>query len=346
MSQHQQAIGLERRVHQRFEDVRASLVGLGGYNIGIVLNISEGGMAILSTEDLDLYSLRNLRFQAPEFEHWMEITLEIAWISDSRKQAGIRFKGLSEAARIQLRAGIAIATVRARQAGQAKQAAITTERREEVTDSLPAWLADTATEGRQDVIDPIPRSSAAPATTDSAPASVAAPATPDSVTVVASESENIPNKVNSLAEKFGEHESSLRSDVREVATHSPLPEARPMIETKEKTISSKESKQDAPAQPLNSADTKPQKIPAAVAFDARPSPLPLQMSAVAKMPSRNVFTNSAIKQPSGALEGISARADISYGKWAVVGAIAIVASLLAFLVGWLLGDPSAVKLGH
>src|SRR3984957_11852102 len=135
MSLHQQRIGADRRVHQRFEDLRESLVELGGNNNGIVLNISEGGMAILSAEDLDVNSLRNLRFQAPEFEHWMEIAAEIAWISDSKKQAGIRFKGLSETARTQLRAGISIATVRTRRANQAKQPATTAELPPEVTDS-------------------------------------------------------------------------------------------------------------------------------------------------------------------------------------------------------------------
>ena len=84
MSEFQQSTGSDRRVHQRLEDGRASLVELGGDNCGIVLNISEGGMAILSAEDLNGGNgLRNLRFQAPEFEHWIETEAEIAWISDS-----------------------------------------------------------------------------------------------------------------------------------------------------------------------------------------------------------------------------------------------------------------------
>src|ERR1700719_1451862 len=95
MSQHQQGIGADRRVHYRFEDPRASLEELGGNNNGTVRNISEGAMAIPSTEELDLNPLHNLRFQAPEFEHWMEIPAEIAWISDCRSHAGKGFKGLS-----------------------------------------------------------------------------------------------------------------------------------------------------------------------------------------------------------------------------------------------------------
>src|SRR6202035_5275300 len=179
MSQHQQGIGADRRVHQRFEDPRASLVELGGNNNGIVLNISEGGMAILSTEELDLNTLHNLRFQAPEFEHWMDINAEIAWISDSRKQAGIRFKDLSETSRTQLRAGISIAKTRARRANQAKDAGAVTEGWQEVTDAKQE-----ATEAKQKAIDAIQ------AITTSVPAS-SAPA--DSSTSVASESATGPS---------------------------------------------------------------------------------------------------------------------------------------------------------
>jgi PilZ domain len=312
MLQYQQRIGSDRRVHQRLEDVRASLVELGGNNSGIVLNISEGGMAILSAEDLDGHALRNLRFQAPEFEHWIETAGEIAWLSDSRKHAGIRFKGLSETARTQLRAGISIATTRVKWAEQANQAGATAERQEHVTDS---------------------------------PASFA---TADSATRVASESKHVSDQVNtnSLAEEIDEDEGLLHSDARDAALDSRSPAARREIETKEKAILSAESINDGRTQLLDSSDTKPQKTSALVALDARSSPLTLQKSAVAEMPSRNLLPNSGVRQPSDAHEGILNRADISYGKWVALGAIAILASLLAFLVGWLLGDPSRIKLGH
>src|ERR1700719_3272833 len=186
MSQHQQGIGADRRVHQRFEDLRASLVELDGNNNGIVLNISEGGMAILSTEELDLNAVHNLRFQAPEFEHWMEIRAEIAWISDSRTQAGIRFKGLTETARTQLRAGISIATVRTRRANQANKARSTAELPPEVTDS------------------------------DFVPASVVA-TDPDSVASVASESEQHANEAiaDSLIGKPEQDQASPHSEASE-----------------------------------------------------------------------------------------------------------------------------------
>lgn len=327
MSQHQQGIEPDRRVHQRFEDLRASLVGLGESNSGIVLNISEGGMAILSTEDLDLNSLRNLRFQAPEFEHWMEINAEIAWISDSRKQAGIRFKGLSDTARTQLRAGISIATVRAKRAAQAKQTGATTEARHEVQEV-------------QEV-------------TDSIPASFAAPAITESATPVTSESEHLPTEVNANSpvqepvQETKEHEASLPSAVTEAAPDSRLPQAQQESKTEEKEILPEESKQDERTPPpLNSADTKPQKTSTFVRSIARSSPLTLQKSALAEMPSRSLLPDRGVKHSSDAYKAITNRTDISYRKWVAVGAVAILASLLAFLAGWILGDPSRVKLGH
>jgi hypothetical protein len=259
-----------------------------------------------------------LRFQAPEFEHWIEIAAEIAWISDSRKQAGIRFKGLSETARIQLRAGISIATVRARRADQATKAGTTTDSRDEVTDSAPTSFE-----------------------------------TADSPTFVVSESTQVSNEVNTnpLVEKIGEDENLSHSDVHEAAPDSRLSEAHTEIETNEKVISSEASNQDAPAQavpalPLNSADTNPQKTSALAPLNSRPSPLTSPQNALAEMRLRNLFTNSGIKQSGDVHKQISNRSDISYGKWLAVGAIAILASLLAFLVGWFAGDPSIIKSGH
>src|SRR3984957_8550329 len=312
MSQHQQGIGADRRVHHRFEDPRASFVELGGNNNGIVLNISEGGMAILSTEELDLNTLKHFRFQAPEFEHWMEIAAEIAWISHSRRHAGIRFKGLTETARTQLRAGISIATVRTRRANQAKQAGATAELPPEVTDS------------------------------DSMPASVAAT---DPLTSVASESEQLSNeeRTNSPTEKTEPDQALSHADISEPAPDSPSPEAHQDIDTKEKVISPGESKPYPWMQSLNSPDTKPQKTFPLVSGNAWPSALTAQKSALSEMRFRHLLAKSGVKLPSYARDG---SIQVSYGKWAAIAAIAVVASLLAFLIGWVLGDPSRVKLPH
>jgi hypothetical protein len=369
-------------------------------------------MAVLFAEEVDLKNVRALRFQAPEFEHWMYIYAEVAWISDSRKQAGIRFKGLSESARTQLRAGISIATTRARRAAQAKLADGPTESRQYVKDAQEGTDAMQPSSAAPPVID-----TPAPATTESAARATlgsTSSITADSATPVASEAQSISNEVqaNSLVQgKTIGDEVPSHSPVREAPQDSPLPEARPAIEpgektillaesraplveyeyknilnevdanslvqektsgderpshspvreapqdspllqarpelqAKEKTILSAEPKKDTRTQRPNLADTKPQKTSSALALDARSSALPLQKSAVAHMPSRNLFPSNVVRQPSNASEGISSRANTSRGKWMAVSAIAILASLLAFLVGWILGDPSRVRLGH
>jgi len=321
MSEFQQSIESDRRVHQRLEDVHASLVELGENNSGIVLNVSEGGMAILSAEDLDENGLRNLRFQAPEFEHWIEADAEIAWISDSKKQAGIRFKGLSDATRIQLRAGISIAKTRARLAAdQAKQAGTASVRSAEITDRVPASLA-----------------------------------TADSPAVVASESTQVSSEANAIAtmekaknveklEEAIEEESLSHSDLREEQPASSSSAARQEIETRENAVSSEEEKRVTQPRSLNSY-TKPPKKPPLAAGGVRSLPLTPQKSALAEIRFRNIVANSGVKQ-SDDYPGILNRPDISYGKWVALGVIAILASLLAFMVGWILGDPSRVKLGH
>jgi hypothetical protein len=317
MSEFQQSIGSDRRVHQRLEDVHASLVELSGDHSGIVLNVSEGGMAILSAEDLDENGLRNLRFQAPEFEHWIEADAELAWISESKKQAGIRFKSLSDATRIQLRAGISIAKTRAKLAtDQAKQAGTMSARSAEITDPVPASLA-----------------------------------TADSPAVVVSESTQVSNEANTTTlekvEEAGkiENEGLSHLDMREEQLDSRSSAAQQEIETKEHAVSPKEEKTNTQPQPLNSYTNPPQKPPLAAA-EVRSLPLTPQTSALAEIRFRNIVANSGVKQSGYDYPGILNRPDISYGKWAAVGVVAILASLLAFMIGWILGDPSRVKLGH
>jgi hypothetical protein len=324
MSQPQQTMESDRRLHRRLDDQRASLVELGAYNSGIILNISEGGMAVLVAEDLNGHGIGTLRFQAPEFEHWIETAAEIAWISESRKQAGICFKGLSEAARTQLRAGISIATTRARLASQTTQ-------------------GGTAPVADQQQTNPA---------TSSLPAAVIV----DSQVPIESESIPTANNVNSdvlagkTVEKTPENEGcaevSVQSDpkVSAVALDSPLPDARRDTETADKLGLSENSKEDdsrkdAQTQLLKSPDTMSQRIP------PRPVPLAAPQSALAEMRFRNLVANSGVKQ-SDTYRGILERTDFPDRKWIAIGAIAVLAALLAFLVGWVLGDPSRMKLGH
>jgi hypothetical protein len=345
MSQHQQPIGADRRVHKRFEDLRASLVQLGGDNNGIVLNISEGGMAVLFADEVDVSNLRALRFQAPEFEHWMDINAEVAWISENRKQAGISFKNLSETTRTQLRAGISIATTRARRAAQANSV-------EAAPDLGQNGNLAEAPKEAIEMADAAPASSAPPADAESPAASTEpmAAVSPGPAAHPDSESENNGNqaKSNSLEEIAlePEAEAASRSGLSEAPQDSPFPQERQEIELRQKATLSEDSKKEARPQRLPLTDAKPQKTSSALAFDTTPSPLALQRRSIAAMPSRSLSASSIVKQPVSGNELVSSGTEISYGKWIVVSAIAIAASLLAFFVGWVLGDPNRVKLGH
>jgi hypothetical protein len=172
------------------------------------------------------------------------------------------------------------------------------------------------------------------------------------------ESESIPtaNNVNSdvlagktvekTPEDEGRAEVSIQSDpkVSAVALDSPLPDARRDTETADKLGLSENSKEDdsrkdAQTQLLKSPNTMSQRIP------PRPVPLAAPQSALAEMRFRNLVANSGVKQ-SDTYRGILERTDFPDRKWIAIGAIAVLAALLAFLVGWVLGDPSRMKLGH
>jgi TonB family protein len=81
-------------------------VDLGENNGGIILNIGEDGLAASSAAPLDSDRLARIRFQLPGSSDRLEASGEIAWISESKKQAGLRFVDLSDNVRSQIRGWI------------------------------------------------------------------------------------------------------------------------------------------------------------------------------------------------------------------------------------------------
>jgi TonB family protein len=69
-------------------------VELGADNGGILLNLSEGGFAVQSALALTSRDFPALRFQVPHVQEWLTASGKIAWISDSKKEAGIQFTQL------------------------------------------------------------------------------------------------------------------------------------------------------------------------------------------------------------------------------------------------------------
>jgi len=97
----------DRRHFPRRRLKSLAYIDLGSDSGGIVLNISEGGLALHSAVVLNRRPLPSVRFQLPDSPAWVTAPADIAWINASRKQAGIRFAGLPDIARHQIRQWVA-----------------------------------------------------------------------------------------------------------------------------------------------------------------------------------------------------------------------------------------------
>lgn len=100
---------LDRRVYPRKRISPLGYVQLGEGNGGIALNVSEGGLAITAAMILVDDHLPSVRLH-PDAGHWVDVKGEIAWKSESKREAGIRFVSLTEEARLQLRNWISTPT--------------------------------------------------------------------------------------------------------------------------------------------------------------------------------------------------------------------------------------------
>jgi len=92
----------DRRVHFR-EKVLLSELHLKDGNRGIILNISEHGLALQSARILDTNSNLQLRFQLSQSPKWIEAEGSATWISASKHAAGVEFIDLSEDALIAIK---------------------------------------------------------------------------------------------------------------------------------------------------------------------------------------------------------------------------------------------------
>ena len=90
----------DRRLQMRTTPASLAYVTLGDTNNGVVLNISETGMAI-SVADLLVAGdyLPRIRIQLPSSRQSIEISAQIVWLAESKKGAGVRFVDLTADAR-------------------------------------------------------------------------------------------------------------------------------------------------------------------------------------------------------------------------------------------------------
>jgi septal ring-binding cell division protein DamX len=85
----------ERRSHPR-EQALCSIVDLDNDNGGIVLNISERGLAIQAVRALSEEPLQRVRLELPQSRAWIETRGRIVWMGASKKTVGVEFVGLSQ----------------------------------------------------------------------------------------------------------------------------------------------------------------------------------------------------------------------------------------------------------
>jgi TonB family protein len=92
----------ERRQNPRHPVRPTEYIEIGDSNGGIILDISEGGMAVASAQALVGNQTLNFRFQLPRSNETIETFGEINWIGETKKRAGVRFVDLPLAARKQI----------------------------------------------------------------------------------------------------------------------------------------------------------------------------------------------------------------------------------------------------
>jgi TonB family protein len=98
----------DRRLQMRTTPASRAYVELGDTHGGIVLNISETGMAVAAADFPAVGDyLPRIRFQLPISKQSIEISAQIVWLAESKKAAGIRFVDLSADARNQVSTWIA-----------------------------------------------------------------------------------------------------------------------------------------------------------------------------------------------------------------------------------------------
>ena len=86
----------ERRQFARHQVKSLAYLDIGADNGGIVLNVSEGGLAVHAVAALPPEPTIGLRLQLPRSTKRLEAQAKVAWTSGSKKDAGVEFIDLSE----------------------------------------------------------------------------------------------------------------------------------------------------------------------------------------------------------------------------------------------------------
>ena len=95
--------GRDRRICARQQVKSLAYLDIGADNGGIVLNISETGVAVHAVSVLPAEPLVDLRLQLPRSSKRLETKGKVAWTSGTKKEAGVEFVDLPEEVRLEIR---------------------------------------------------------------------------------------------------------------------------------------------------------------------------------------------------------------------------------------------------
>jgi hypothetical protein len=93
----------DRRLQMRATPASCAYTVLDDINGGMVLNISETGMAVAAADPLEVADyLPHIRFRLPNVKQRIKVSAQVVWLAESKKKVGIRFVGLTAEARNQI----------------------------------------------------------------------------------------------------------------------------------------------------------------------------------------------------------------------------------------------------
>ena len=99
---------LERRQCARHQVKSLAYLDIGADNGGIVLNISESGLAVHAVSILPPEPVVDLRIQLPRSSNRLEAKAKVAWTSGTKKEAGFEFIDLPEDVRFLIKEWLAL----------------------------------------------------------------------------------------------------------------------------------------------------------------------------------------------------------------------------------------------
>src|SRR5580658_9452054 len=97
----------ERRFQSRHRVQSLACVNVGT-TLGVVSDLSEGGLGLHAAAAEIETRISTVAFHFPGSQEWMEIRGQIAWLGESRREAGIRFLDLPVTARGKIKEWISL----------------------------------------------------------------------------------------------------------------------------------------------------------------------------------------------------------------------------------------------